>query len=163
MLTIDVLVLELQGNLLDVILMCVRAALINTEIPKCKVESIDGIYDFDISDDEIVGIEGAADLGVGVTLSFIGGDLVIDTNLEEESCADASVCIIIGKTNNLPVVCGIQKLGNGSMNPSVLQEMLQVSRQIGIENIESIDEYLAEEQSARHNDATPLGFYNIKQ
>ncbi len=119
--TIDILCLNEQGNLIDVVFMAIRGALRSTKLSKIKVEEIDGNFDFDVLDqEEDLEME---QVPVSVTLCKIGTNLVADTTTMEELCASSQVTFMVNKNGYL---CGMQKGKFGCMNPSVLVEMIKV-------------------------------------
>jgi len=54
----------------------------------------------------------------------IGNFFIVDATAEEEACATASLGICINRKGE---VCGMLKMGHGSLTPATLAEMLKVS------------------------------------
>ena len=91
---------------------------------KVTVEETDGSFDFDVADEETEIIPGRERIPICVCVSKIGDGLVIDSTTLEEFCASSCVYVIVDMEG---IVCGVQNGLRGSMDPSVLINMIQVS------------------------------------
>ncbi|KAJ2998431.1 hypothetical protein HDV02_004546 [Globomyces sp. JEL0801] len=120
---VDVLVLDDGGNLLDCIFIAIKAALYNTRLAKVTVETTDGASDFTVSDEETEILKGRELVPICITVSMIDDSTVIDTTPMEELCTSVTVSTIV---NSKGMVCGVQKGLSGSVDPSVLVNMIQV-------------------------------------
>ncbi|KAJ3126028.1 Exosome complex component RRP42 [Nowakowskiella sp. JEL0407] len=140
---VDVLVLDFGGNLMDAISIGVCGALINTRMPKAVVEEMDGIKEFDISDEETEVIQGAERIPFCLTLSKIGSHFIVDATPLEELCTDASLLIAVNRSGN---ICALQKSGQHGFDPSLLSHMIQSGRQCGVDILRQLDTVLDEEK-----------------
>ncbi|CAG8711054.1 4358_t:CDS:2 [Funneliformis caledonium] len=162
---IDAIVLDYAGNLLDTIFMTTRAALYNTKVPKTIIQDIgDGEIVFDISDD-VEGwerIEGWDKVPVAITLNKIGSRHIVDATPLEELTTEAKLLVTVNKNGK---VCGLQKSGGGSIDPSLLNEMVQTGRSLGQSLIKSLDEMVRREENdinlkqSRRERVEKLGFF----
>eukprot|EP00842_Homolaphlyctis_polyrhiza_P000358 jgi/Hompol1/1322/HPOL_005558-RA len=121
--SVDVLILDYGGNVMDTIFMAVRGALHNTRLPKVTVEQTDGHFEFDIADEETEPLKGRENVPVALTLSKIGSGCIVDATPIEDLCSNARVTVFANRSNN---VCGLQKSGKGSLDPSILADMIEV-------------------------------------
>lgn len=138
LLYVDILILDDNGHILDTIFMAVKGALYNTRLPPVFVESTDGMYDFTIGDSETECLPLRENIPISTTLSFIGNQLVLDTDTMEESLDAFSVSLLINKNGN---VCGIQTFSN-CMDPSRITDMLQKAVEYGLQRIKKLDSFL---------------------
>jgi exosome complex component RRP42 len=119
--------MDAAGNLLDCAVMTTRAALYNTRIPKTDIQDLgDGDMEFEVDDDveDAEPLQGWENLPMSVTLFKIGNRYVIDPTILEELCSQVTLTVGVNKDGS---VCGIQKGSNGSIDPSLLTEMIQVN------------------------------------
>lgn len=143
---VDVLVLDYDGNLLDTIFLATRAALQNTRIPKTEIQDIgNGQLEFEISDDieDAEKIKGWEDVPVTVSLNKIGQKYIVDATAMEELCTDTKIIIAVNKGGE---ICAMQKSLHGSLNPSLLTEMIRTAKDIGKILIKNLDTTLEHEQ-----------------
>ena len=96
---VDILVLEVGGNILDAVSIAVKAALATTRIPRLSVTSVDG-GEPEIEICDSVGTEGYTKLDVArapvvVTTARIGNQCVVDPSPEEEECSSASLLVAV--------------------------------------------------------------------
>jgi exosome complex component RRP42 len=120
--------MDAAGNLLDCIVMTTRAALYNARIPKTEIQDLgEGEYEFEVMDDveDAEPIVGWENLPISVTLYKIADRYIIDPTILEELCSQVTLTVGVNKDG---AVCGIQKGGNGSIEPSLLTEMIQVKQ-----------------------------------
>ena len=138
---VDVLILEYGGNILDAISIAVKAALYNTDIPNLEVSTGDeGELEINLPDDPLdVKQISTNNCPVLITLSRIGNRHIVDATIEEESCCSAS--LVMGITRR-GLTVGIRKLGNGSLDPESINEMIDSGKRIGKELHVAIDKLL---------------------
>ncbi|CAO3623742.1 unnamed protein product [Cunninghamella blakesleeana] len=144
---IDAMVMDCAGNLLDCIVITTRAALHNARIPKTEIQDLgDGELEFDVIDDieeadPIVGWDASP---IAVTLYKIGERYIIDPTTLEELCSQVTLTVGVNKEGQ---VCGIRKSSNGSIDPSLLTEMIQTAISLAKPLIQQIDaKLLADEK-----------------
>ncbi|KAJ3255852.1 Exosome complex component RRP42 [Boothiomyces macroporosus] len=154
-LNIDVLILNYGGSVFDAIFMAVRGAIHNTRLAKVKVESTDGAFDFEVEDDETEVLEGRENVPVAVTAFQIDKNHVIDAMPLEEQCSDSSVSVMVNKHGKL---CGVQKGLKGSLETSLLINMIQHCQNKGQEVISAMDSFLAQEERRIIDLVEPVGF-----
>ncbi|RKP03675.1 hypothetical protein CXG81DRAFT_9194 [Caulochytrium protostelioides] len=118
---VDVLVLDLGGNLFDVVLLATKGALCNLRMPRATVLSVDGKQDYDISSHETERLRGAEAIPLAVTCYRVGRRFVIDPTLEEEDCSDLSLAIAVNAAGQ---VCYMSKSGNGASHGSLIKTMM---------------------------------------
>ncbi|KAJ3018903.1 Exosome complex component RRP42 [Thoreauomyces humboldtii] len=154
-LNVDALVLDYGGNLLDAIFLATRGALHNTRIPRATVEQSDGRVEFEIADEETEVVRGWEDVPVAVSLSKIGYRHIVDATPLEELCSSARLTVAINRRGNL---CALQKGGQGGIEPSLLAEMVQTAKQLGLSLLRKQDTSLAGEEARIANGIDPTGF-----
>ncbi|KAH9256775.1 hypothetical protein BASA83_008850 [Batrachochytrium salamandrivorans] len=152
---IDVLIMDYGGNVLDTILMAVRGALHNTRLPKVIVEETDGHCEFDIADDETEVLCGRENVPIAMTLSRIGTGHIVDATPLEDMCASLKITVFVNAAGN---VCGMQKTGEGSLEPSILIDMIETGAKMGAASLTSLDKVLQSEERDRLNRVDPVGF-----
>ncbi|CAG8494426.1 1528_t:CDS:2 [Paraglomus occultum] len=158
---IDALILDYAGNLLDMVFITTRAALHNTKVPKTIITETEDGLEFDFSDDmeDAERIEGWENVPTAVTLSKIGSRHVVDATPLEELTIDARLLVTVNKDGK---ICGVQKGGSGSIEPSLLNEMIQTGGTIGQHVIQKLDEQLEREEkeaSKKTGSVGKLGFF----
>ncbi|CAG8628128.1 1799_t:CDS:2 [Acaulospora colombiana] len=154
---IDALVLDYAGSILDTIFMTIRAALFNTRVPKTTVENNEVEISGDVEEWER--IEGWEQVPVSITLNKIGSRYVVDATPLEEFTTEAKLSVTVNKSGK---VCGIQKSGGGSIEHSLLNEMIQTGKSLGQTLIINLDEILKKEEDdldARNGPLEKLGFF----
>lgn len=158
-LRVDVLILEFGGSILDCITIAVRAALLDTLIPKTTIEEVDGSYDFEIGDEEICSLKGAKDVPISITINQLGSSNVIDASIIEEECASARLFVMVSADGKL---CGMQKSGNGIIEPKLLIEMVENARKIGEKRLQVLDSFLNDEAAMKNTENyETIGFISI--
>lgn len=129
---VDILVLEVGGNLFDAVSLAVKAALASTKIPVVQVTAVDGGEpEIEIEDDP--GACTRLDLSnapVLVTLARIGNHCIVDSTLEEESCSSASLVVAVTPSGG---VATIRKVGGGSFHPGTLVSATKMAVGVGTE------------------------------
>ncbi|CAH1765901.1 7144_t:CDS:2 [Entrophospora sp. SA101] len=162
---IDAMVLDYAGNLSDTIFITTRAALYNARVPKTTIQDHgDGEIEVDISEDveEWERIYGWDMVPIGVTLNRIGARHIVDATPLEELATETKLLVTVNKMGK---ICGIQKSGSGCIEPSLLKEMVQTGRTIGLGLIDSLDSMLKQEEEeinkkhARREPIDQLGFF----
>jgi len=135
-LNVDILILEVGGNLFDAVSLAVKAALHSTIIPKVKVATIDGGQpELEITDDPLDGHRLNVDkCPVLVTLCRIGNFCVVDPTPEEEACSSASV--VMGVTPDGHVTT-MKKVGSGAFNFESLQRAVESGKEVGM-NVQKV-------------------------
>jgi exosome complex component RRP42 len=144
---IDAMVMDAAGNLLDCIVMTTRAALYNTRIPKTEIQDLgDGDFEFEVVDDveDAEPIKGWENLPISVTLYKIADRYIIDPTILEELCSKVTLTVGVNKEG---LVCGIQKGATGSIDPSLLTEMIQTATTLAKPLIENLDAKLLDEDN----------------
>jgi len=131
---VDILVLEVGGNILDAVSIAVKAALATTRIPRLSVTSVDG-GEPEIEICDSVGTEGYTKLDVArapvvVTTARIGNQCVVDPSPEEEECSSASLLVAVTPEGKLSTV---RKLGSGSFHPSTMTSAIKMAGEVGVE------------------------------
>ncbi|KAI7854002.1 ribosomal protein S5 domain 2-type protein [Circinella umbellata] len=162
---VDAMVMDCAGNLLDCIIMTTRSALFDTRIPKTEIQDLgDGEYEFEVMDD----VEDAEPIGnwnrlpLAVTLYKIGDRYIIDPTIIEELCSEVTLTVGVNKEGS---ICGVQKGSNGSIDPSLLTEMIQTATTLGKSLIEQLnaklidDDKAVQEKRMRGEPVQKLGFF----
>ncbi|OZJ04897.1 hypothetical protein BZG36_02510 [Bifiguratus adelaidae] len=144
---IDALVLDYDGNVFDAITIATRATLFNTRIPKTTIADMgEGAMEFEVLDDveEAERIEGWDNVPISVTLNKIGNRYFVDAAPLEELCADVRLMVSVNEKGN---ICSMQKGGSGSIEPTLLNEMLNSSQTIALAIIKAQNIQLEEEEA----------------
>jgi len=131
---VDILVLEVGGNLFDSVSIAVKAALASTKIPKVSVTAVDG-GEPEIEICDSVGPEGCTRLTlenapVLVTLARIGNHCVVDASPEEETCSSASLLVAITPKGEIAT---LRKIGGGSFHPATMLSATKLAISVGTE------------------------------
>ncbi|CAG8562719.1 8164_t:CDS:2 [Scutellospora calospora] len=124
----------------------------------------DGDVEFDLSDDveEWERIEGWEQVPISVTLNKIGSRHIVDATPLEELTTGAKLHVMVNRNGK---ICGLQKSGSGSIEHSLLGEMVQTGRSLGQSLINSLDkmlyqeEYDINEKRKRNTPIEKLGFF----
>jgi len=129
---VDILILEVGGNLYDTVSIAVKAALHSTTIPRVKIATIDGGQpELEINDDPLDGYRlNVTQSPILVTMCRIGNYCVVDPTPEEEACSCAS--LVMGVTPNGKVTT-VKKAGPGAFNMESLQTAVQDGKDIGVQ------------------------------
>ena len=131
---VDILVLEVGGNILDAVSIAVKAALATTRIPRLSVTNVDG-GEPEIEINDSVGAEGFTKLDITrapvvVTLARIGNHCIVDPSPEEEECSSASLLVAVTPDGSFSTV---KKLGGGSFHPSTVMSAVKMAGEVGVE------------------------------
>ncbi|KAJ3377290.1 Exosome complex component RRP42, partial [Lobulomyces angularis] len=148
-------VLNYGGNLLDAIFVATRGALQNTRIPKCRVEESQGIFDFEIGDEETEIIEGWREMPVCVTVNKIGNSFILDSTPLEDNCSEARLMVSINRKGQ---ICSVQKDGTGAIEPTLLTEMIRSAQTKGKLILNNLDLVLSNEEKRIENLIECVGF-----
>ncbi|KAI8092767.1 ribosomal protein S5 domain 2-type protein [Halteromyces radiatus] len=144
---IDAMVMDCAGNLFDCIVMTTRAALHNTRIPKTEIQDLgDGEFEFDVVDDieDAESIIGWDRSPISVTLYKIADRYIIDPTILEELCSQVTLTVGVNKEGQ---ICGIQKSATGSIDPSLLTEMIQSATNLAKPLLQQLDTKLLEDEA----------------
>jgi len=114
MVFIDVHVLDHDGNLMDAASLGAIAALMSTKMPNAK---------FGLGEDAPLPLN---DVPVGVTAVNIGGVIMLDPSLDEESVASTKLTVI---TNKEGALAGMQKSGVGTLTADQLKYIVHIARE----------------------------------
>eukprot|EP00088_Acartia_fossae_P019952 TRINITY_DN21684_c0_g2_i1.p1 TRINITY_DN21684_c0_g2~~TRINITY_DN21684_c0_g2_i1.p1 ORF type:complete len:292 (+),score=28.55 TRINITY_DN21684_c0_g2_i1:38-913(+) len=142
---VDILVLEVGGNLYDAVSMAVKAALFSTKVPVVTVSTVDGGEpELDLSDDPHkatrISVQNAPVL---VSLSRIGNYCVVDSTPEEENCSSASLLFSVTPKGMLTAV---KKIGGGSFQQTSIQAAAKQAVSIGVEVNDKLLQKLQQEE-----------------
>lgn len=119
---IDLHVLDYDGNLIDASALAAIAALMNAKMLTYENEKINREKtDFPLP---------LRDIPIEVTIGKIGNQLLLDTNLEEDSALDARLTVA---TNNNGDICAMQKGGNGFFTLNEIEQAIDLSVEKGKE------------------------------
>ncbi|KAL1915816.1 uncharacterized protein VTP21DRAFT_6204 [Calcarisporiella thermophila] len=143
---IDAMILDYGGNAVDALFIATRAALFNTRIPKTVVQDVgDGQVEFEVLDDveQADRLEGMENIPLCVTVNRLGLKYIIDATPYEELCTEARLHIAVNPAGEL---CGVQKGGDGGIQPDLFREMVQTARTLGQAMIKKLDQRLKEEE-----------------
>lgn len=114
--SIDICIINHQGNLLDASALASLIALLNTKIPKLK-------------NDEIIRGEFESKLPlvfkpINVAVGKIGNTLLIDPNLEEEKILESKLSVAVREDNK---ICAIQKQGIKGIEFKNIEKMIDLA------------------------------------
>ncbi|XP_067931996.1 exosome complex exonuclease RRP42-like [Watersipora subatra] len=131
LLYIDVLLLEVGGNLYDAVSIAVKSALYDTKIPNLTLTTNEeGEVEIDLSEDPFDYIQiNVEKCPVLVTCNKIGKTHIIDATMDEETC---SLCrLVISVTQAGSITC-MKKIGSGSLLPESLIDMINTAKDVGM-------------------------------
>ncbi len=111
MVFIDIHVLDNDGNLVDAAALGAIASLLNAHMPTEK---------YGLSGDDTLPIR---DTPVAVTTVEIGGNILADPNLYEETAATSKLTVISNADGTLS---GMQKSGSGGLKEEEIAEMVEI-------------------------------------
>jgi exosome complex component RRP42 len=153
---VDILILEVGGNLYDAVSMAVKAALYSTKIPVVSVTSVDGGEpELELSDDPHsatrIKLEKAPVL---VTLTRIGNQCVVDPTPEEETCSSASLLLAVSPSGFITTV---KKIGGGSFQQDSIESATRQAVDVGTDvNLKLMQKLKQEEALGRKREK--IGF-----
>jgi len=142
---VDILVLEMGGNLADAVSLAVKAALASTRVPVVRVTAVDGGEpEIEVDDDPgafvRLSVSGAPLL---VTLSRIGNHCIVDSTPEEESCSSSSVVVAVSPEGDIRC---LRKVGGGSFHPATLIAATKLAVTVGTEVNRKLTDKLQQEE-----------------
>jgi len=143
---VDILVLEVGGNLFDAVSLAVKAALASTKIPVVSVTAVDGGEpEIELSDDPYTATRlDVTRAPVLVTTTRIGNHCIVDSTPEEECCSGASLVVAVTPSGELATV---KKVGGGSFHPDTLITATKLAVEVGKElNTALMDKVKQEEE-----------------
>jgi exosome complex component RRP42 len=114
MVFIDVHVLDHDGNLMDAASLGAIAALKATRIPNAK---------FGLGEDARLPLN---DVPIGITAINLGGAIMLDPSLDEESVAPCKLTVI---TNKEGAISGMQKSGVGTLTPDQINHIIRLAKE----------------------------------
>lgn len=155
---VDILVLELGGNIYDAVSIAVKAALATTRIPRLSVTSVEG-GEPEIEITDSVGTDSYHSVDVSscpvlVTMARIGNHCIVDPSPEEEECSSATLLLAVTPGGKLSTV---RKLGEGSFHPSTIMTAVKTAVEVGLEVNTVLMNKIVQEQSLGDN-RTMVGF-----
>lgn len=141
---IDGLVVSSDGNLLDALGAAIKAALSNTGIPKVNVIAVDATSaddqpEVDVSDEEFLQFDTSAIPAI-ITLTKVGKHYIVDATEEEESQMSSAISISINRHGH---ICGLTKRGGAGVDPSIILDMISVSKHVSESFINTLDSEIA--------------------
>ncbi len=113
MVFIDVHVLDHDGNLMDAASLGAIAALRNTKVPNTK---------FGLGEDVPLPLK---DVPVAITSVDVGGTILVDPSLDEDSVALCKLTVI---TNKEGALAGMQKSGKGALTPDKIKYIVHLAK-----------------------------------
>ncbi|KAI6654143.1 Exosome complex component RRP42-like [Oopsacas minuta] len=112
---VDTLILQMGGNLVDVVMIAIRAALENTRLPRTTIVEEGEVPEIEISDDPTSQIQiDTTGIPLCVTLHKVGIKVLVDARRDEETCSRACMHVIVNQTGK---VCGMHMSQGGSFTP----------------------------------------------
>jgi exosome complex component RRP42 len=153
LLYVDLIVLSFGGNVIDAAAFAAKCALFDTRLPTLNVvEEPDSLgvsveVDSDARRCERIDISGAP---VVVTFLCVGNQLVVDPNVDEDSCAEAKIVVAVGPD----CVNSMTKFGDACMFQKTLDAAMEKAVVLGEELDSSLMEALtkADEEALRHRE-----------
>ncbi|KAL1453426.1 hypothetical protein WDU94_007566 [Cyamophila willieti] len=149
-LTVDILILELGGNLFDATSLAVKAALYSTQIPRVSTAAVDGKnIDLQLSDDP----HDCWSLDVScipclVTMCKIGDHHLVDPTQEEEACSNASLIMAVTRKGK---ITSTFKYGDSSLHYNSVTKILKAGVEVGKSLNQALDEALVRESKLGPN------------
>jgi len=127
---VDILVLEVGGNLYDAVSMAVKSALYSTKIPVVSVTAIDGGEpELELSSDPFSHTRLKVDKApLLVTMVRIGNYCVVDSTPEEEGCGSASLLVAVTPAGKITTT---KKVGGGAFQITSIKSAEQQAVKIG--------------------------------
>ncbi|CEO96085.1 Ribosomal RNA-processing protein 42 [Plasmodiophora brassicae] len=141
---IDVEILDTDGSALDAASAGVRAAVRTAQVPCIHLVGStdrDEGRDFEVSPDPIDSTRLPADLvPICVSMTKIGRCFIADATVQEELCMSAQVSVAVNANGD---ICGLVKMGSGSLTPAALSDAIVCAKEIGVQLISRIDAMIA--------------------
>lgn len=152
---IDLMVLQMDGDVRDACSIAVYAALKSTKIPKIELligESGD-IEDFDLCGDLGDALPLACyKIPIVITVLKIGDRLVVDGNSSEWTSASAGMVFAVDEDGTC---CGSTKLLGGTMSMADFAEAMTMSCNAGMDQLRSIDSFFSSSHIFSRDSAYP--------
>lgn len=130
---VDIYVLDHDGNLIDASSIATLAALLTTKMPKVEVTENEEVI---IDRETKVGPLPLRHKVVTVTIGKLGGKLLVDPDLEEESVLSTRLVIAVSDDGR---IAGMQKTGMGSLTQEEVLKAVDIALAKGQELIEFIE------------------------
>jgi exosome complex component RRP42 len=149
---IDVLVMDSGGNLLDAIVMAVKAALLTTTLPPLEIITGDGgAPEITVNDDPFshLPLPHVARLPLAITLSKVAvgtqSEWIIDATSDEEQCSSVRLTLSLAPDGRM---CGLSKSGVGTLQLPALDAIMAHASQLGVQ----LNKLLADEVNRGRGD-----------
>lgn len=117
MVSVDIQIINHDGNLIDCASLAAVAALLNAKMPKLDGDRVE--FGTKTSKSLPVTCKPAA-----VTLSKIGDNLLVDTNVEEEKTAGVRLTVTTKDNGN---ICALQKSGSETLTAEEVEKAFELS------------------------------------
>lgn len=114
---VDICPINDDGNLFDASALGAIAALKDTKFPEYKDDKVN----YDVKTDKALPL---LDTPVAVTVRKIGGDFIIDPNIEEESAIDARLTVAVDQEGN---IVAMQKGGDSAVTAEDVDKMIGIA------------------------------------
>lgn len=127
---VDILLLEIGGNLYDAVSMAVKAALFDTRIPNLRVVAGEhGESEMEVPDDPAdCATLSLPQAPILLSLNKAGDSYIVDASLEEENCVSSSVIVGVMRGG---VVVMVRKDGVEGLESKKLSNITQTASRIG--------------------------------
>jgi len=148
---VDILVLELGGNLIDVCGIGIYAALKNTTLPRLEIERGDNDeVEIQLTDDPLDGaeIESLSPV-LTITIAKLGNRYIIDPSDEEEAVSKVKLSVAMHRGE----VAGMTKLGVGSLDPDSVTEIVLIAKKAGKVLQRAIDQFIKSDIDEEEHEA----------
>eukprot|EP00899_Mesostigma_viride_P024894 jgi/Mesvir1/558/Mv11409-RA.1 len=144
---LDLLILAVDGNLVDAAAIAAKAALADTLFP--KVEALqaeagadDGGAELEVSDNpEDSWRLDTKDVPLTVTVTLVGSHTLVDASAGEEALGGPSLSVAVQRSGQLSAVT---KRGHDAIDASLLAEMLAVARRVGCDLLTAVDAHVSQ-------------------
>lgn len=122
MVFLDLHILDYDGNLMDAAVLGSMAALMNTKIPEARVENDEVVIDHE----KLVSLP-IKEKALMCTFAKIGGELIVDPQLQEEQVMEARISIGMRADGS---ICAMQKGGMKPLNKDEILKAVQRTSEI---------------------------------
>jgi exosome complex component RRP42 len=129
MVFVDIQIINHDGNLIDAASLAAVAALLNAKMPKFDGENVE----FGTKTNKSLPV---ASKPMAVTISKIGGKLLVDCTVEEEKARDARITVTTKDNGNL---CAMQKGGSEPLALDEIESAFEISIRKGKELRKMLD------------------------
>ena len=146
---VDATVLGVRGSLVDCASMAAKAALLDTRLPRLRVlpsEDRPGEVELELDEDAEADPIDCARVPLCVTVSRVGGYPVLDTNWEEEVCAESRLGVFVNAAGE---VCGLRQTGPGGMQPQHILESITTAISVAKDINVGLEAHVADLREAR--------------